>query len=105
MPFALAVQPDAVLSSAANRGCRELAIPIDVRTRKGKILSIGKDKHATLNASSVRYTCSVSGGTAKITVKGRKHLRTSLGKRLHLLVVRAKTAPPASGTLTFTFGR
>jgi hypothetical protein len=102
---ALAAQPGAVLSSAASRGCRELAIPIDFRTKKGKLDSIGKDKHAKLNASSVRYSCSVSGGRVKITIKGHKPLRTSLGKRLHLLVARAKKAPPASGTLTFTFGR
>ena len=104
-PNALAVQSGVVLSSAAGRGCRELAIPIDVRTKKGKIVSIGKAKHATLRSSAVHYSCSVSGGAVKITIKGHKSLRTSLGKRLHLMVLRAKKAPPVSGTLTFTFGR
>jgi len=104
-PNALALQSGAVPLSAANRGCRELVIPIGVRTSKGRIVSIGKAKHASLTASSVRYSCSVSGGTVKITIKGHKSLRKSLGKRLQLLVVRATKAPPASGTLTFTFGR
>jgi len=103
-PFALQSDP-AVLSSAAGRGCRELAIPIDIRTRKGRILTIGKAKHAKLTASSVRYTCSASGGTVKITIKAHKSLRKALGKRLHPVVVRAGQAPPASGNLTFTFGR
>ena len=93
---------NAVLPRAANHGCRELALPIEVRTTKGKIPSIGKAKHAKLTESSVRYTFSASLGT--ITIEGNKSLRKSPGTRLHLAVVRARKAPPAFGTLKPTFG-
>jgi hypothetical protein len=90
----------------ATSGCRSKSIPISLRKRKGKgkVVALGRAKHAKLKASSVRYSCSASGGLAKITIKGPRGLRKAVGKKLNLTVVRAKKAPRRSGKLTFTFG-
>jgi hypothetical protein len=85
-------------------GCKTQAVPIRVRKRKGKILSVTVAKRFK-DRSGVKYRCSYGGGSATISITGPSNLRKAIGaKKLPLLIVRAKKAPRASGKLSITFG-
>jgi hypothetical protein len=90
----------------AASGCRTARIVVALKTRKGRVVSVKRAKNQRLTASSVRYGCSASGGSATITLTGPKKgtLRTALGKKLDLQVIRSKKASRRSAKLTFTFG-
>jgi hypothetical protein len=87
-------------------GCRTARIVVALKTRKGRVVSVKRAKSQKMTASSVRYSCSASGGDAKITLTGPKKgtLRKALGKKLDLQVIRSKKASRRSAKLTFTFG-
>jgi hypothetical protein len=91
-------------AKAEAAGCRAKAIPILLRKRGRKIVSLGQAKKAKLTSSSFRYGCSASGGKATITITAPRGLRQSLGKKLDLMVARAKNAPRRTGKLSITFG-
>jgi hypothetical protein len=90
----------------ASSGCRTARIVVALKTRKGRVVSVKRAKSQKMTASSVRYSCSASGGDAKITLTGPKKgtLRKALGKKLDLQVIRSKKASRRSAKLTFTFG-
>jgi hypothetical protein len=85
-------------------GCRTERMTIGATLRKGKVVSAKKVKNRKLTASSVRYSCTVSGGKEKITITGPSNIQKALGKKLTLVAARAKKAPRRSGKLSVTFG-
>jgi hypothetical protein len=89
---------------AAERGCRTQRLALAFRTSGGHIASVRVAKNR-LTATSVRYSCTASGGTVKVTVDGRVKggLRNALGTKLDLGVVRAQTAPKRAAKLTVKF--
>jgi hypothetical protein len=89
-------------SQAAGAGCKTKAIPIRLRKRGKRLVVVGRAK-AKLPASSTRYSCKFSDGTAKLTVTAPSGLRKAVGKTLSLSVYRQKKAPRASGKLSITF--
>jgi hypothetical protein len=54
-------------------------------------------------SSSVRYGCKRVRGGMKVTVKRSQALRSAIGKKLDLGVVRAPSAPASGATLSFRF--
>ncbi len=92
-------------TTQAAGGCRARRIAVAVRKRKGKVVSLRPAKSRP-TATSIRYSCTASGGAQTITVDGRRKrgLRRALGKKLKLGVVRAKNAPRRAAKVTFTFG-
>jgi hypothetical protein len=98
-------RPEVPVGRGATSGCRTQRMTIALRLRKGKVVSAKAVKNKPLTASSVRYTCTASGNTAKITLTGPAKLRKALGtKKLPLGVYRAPKAPHQSGKLSITFG-
>jgi hypothetical protein len=102
-PLQPARRPKVGVSPSAS-GCRTERMAIAVRLRKGKVVSAKMAKNRKLTASSVRYSCSASGGQEKVTITGPSNIRKALGKKLTLVAARAKKAPRRSAKLTFTFG-
>lgn len=88
----------------SGKGCKTERIAIAVKMRKGRIASIRRAKSQKLSRSSVRYSCSASGGQATVTVSAPGALRKAVGKKLDLMVYRAKKAPRRAGKLSITFG-
>jgi hypothetical protein len=86
-------------------GCRARRLAFALRTSKGRVVS-AKPVASKLTPSSVRYSCSGSGGTLKIKVDGhvKGGLRKALGTKLDLSVVRSKKASKRPGKLAFAFG-
>jgi hypothetical protein len=80
-------------------GCRTQRLAFSVRAGKVKPVA------AKLTARSVRYSCTLSGGTMKLRVNSRVSggLRASLGPKLDLKLVRSKKAHKPSGKVKFAF--
>jgi hypothetical protein len=55
------------------------------------------------SSGSVRYRCARVRGGLKLTVKRSQGLRSAIGKKLDLGVVRSPTAPASGSTLSFRF--
>ena len=90
-------------TTSAAGGCRVRRLGFAIRRSAGHVVSV---RLAKPTSTSVRYTCTASGGTAKITVGGRSKggLRKALGAKLDLGVYRTKKAPRRLAKLTFAFG-
>jgi hypothetical protein len=91
-------------ASAEAAGCRVKAIPISFRTRGRKAVMLRQARKAQLTSSSVRYSCSKTGGRTTIGITAPRGLRTALGTKLDLMVARAKNAPGKGPKLSITFG-
>ena len=93
-----------IRSVAAAGGCHAQRFRFAFREANGRIASVGLTKSRP-TATSVRYSCTASGGTVKVTVDGRVKggLRKALGTKLDLGVVRSKKAPKRASKLSFKF--
>ncbi|MEA2324203.1 MAG: hypothetical protein QOD81_4053 [Solirubrobacteraceae bacterium] len=90
---------------AAARGCNARRIAIVPQVRRGRIVGLKPAKVQRPSGSSVRYSCAAGadGTAAKLTVRRSQGLRSAIGTRLDLGVVRASNAPERQATLTFKF--
>ena len=91
-----------VSAAAATCPVRRFTLAVHV---KNKRLSDPRLVKSPPTATSVRYTCKLSGGTMAVHVSttGKAGLRGALGTKLDLGVVRSQTAPKRAGKLTFSF--
>jgi hypothetical protein len=84
--------------------CRAQRLAFAVQTKGKRVVTI-KPTVSRLGPGSIRYGCSVSGGTMKITADGRIKggLRKALAAKLAIRAVRNEKAPRRSAKLTFRF--
>ncbi|MBA3717654.1 MAG: hypothetical protein H0W87_05460 [Actinobacteria bacterium] len=83
-----------------------MRIGSDSSTGSGTARSSRSGWRRSPSATSILYSCAVSGGTATFTLNSRKpgNLRKQLGKRVKFGIYRAKKASRAKGKITVTFG-
>jgi hypothetical protein len=98
------VTRQAAAAAAPAAGCQARRVAYVVHTKEKRVVS-ARSTVSRLGPRSVRYSCTMSGGTMKIRLDGRVKggLRKALGTRLHLRLVRNATAPRRGAKLKFGF--